>query len=413
MAEPTRRQMLEGLAAGSIVSGSAGCSLLGPPCFDARDVDEAEDAAGETTLDLSEGVAWPTIHGDAASTRHTDAPGPVENVVRTTSVDRPLRRGPVADDGLLYGIGDALYALDPTTESVVWEYSSFEAGDGWDVTWPALASDRDLVVFRARDGLHGVDRTDGTRRWRDAGFSGSPYLWDPVVVTDDSAYASIVGGTDGRLRAVDFPTGRHWTVEGTGGLVGVADGTVFVSGPLRALDATDGTELWRASTREDRAATPRGAIRDGTVYVVVAGPVPGFVDAYDAADGTRLWTFQSEDGGALQQPAVTDSEVVVGSWINEVGGPRLHSLDRETGEQRWVVDFDCNVETVTVADDAVYVTVGAAVQARRLDDGHPLWFYARDRDCGTQVCAYDTPIVVDGALVVDSTAGGLQAFAER
>lgn len=115
------------------------------------------------------------------------------------------------------------------------------------IVWGAAVSDRTVVVSMFSGRIYGFDRTDGTEQWRieTEGSTSLPLLGDgQVFVTDDAA-----------LHAIDVTTGeRRWRVESAGSVRDYGRGMVVVGGGsqgdrvIMALDADDGSELWRYET---------------------------------------------------------------------------------------------------------------------------------------------------------------------
>lgn len=407
MQSPTRRGLLRQFAAGAAVAGVAGCSLFGPPCGTSSDAPRAAVAPGESLGSLPEGAAWPMGGGDAGRTRSTAAAGPVEDVVLTWRFDAADRPGVgvAVADGRLYAVGDALYALDPVAERVVWRYRPSDPGV--DAKGVAVAREEGLAVLGTADGLHAVDVESADVQWR----YGSGGL-RPAAVSGGSVYAL---GADG-LHAVDAATGeRRFADDGSSKFLGVADGRVVVAEPLRALDAADGTELWRVDVDPSLTfETGPGAVADGSVFLVFDGPGDRrFAQAVDATDGTERWRYRAEELENFQAPAYARGTLVLGSYNSEHGGAHVHALDAATGEGRWTVDLGCAVEAPAVAGGVVYVAAWGTVQARRLDDGELVWYHEHETPCDWDFCEYGPPIVVGGALLARSSTGAVHVFAER
>ncbi|HEX2086108.1 MAG TPA: PQQ-binding-like beta-propeller repeat protein, partial [Solirubrobacteraceae bacterium] len=177
----------------------------------------------------------------------------------------------------------------------------------------------------------------------------------------------------------------------------IADGRVFVlhyepakaSATLSALSAITGATLW---TRPTGGGTHL-AYDDGRLYGLDG---EGLVSAFDPADGSILWTksvqepfdgtkpvaaggkvyvYLSWSGGALR---ALDGETGKILWSNAAmyfgGSPAVDgrnvyvhddyycstgAADRETGETRWVVGFDCWLGGSDVAANGAYVLTGA------------------------------------------------------
>ncbi|MFS8200536.1 PQQ-binding-like beta-propeller repeat protein [Streptomyces sp. CWNU-52B] len=238
---------------------------------------------------------------------------------------------------------------------------------------------------RPRPGVNGADPVaagpvpvpapvpgqDGGSSWRPWRFRMSNDVWGTPAVAGDLVYV-----TSFEVHALDVATGRRrFKTRDVAWSMAVADGRVHASdGPtLFALDAREGTDLWRLpadawvySLRADR----------GTV---VTGTRGGGVQAWEAANGQKLWEitgaqtdFESPEAG----PVVHDGTVFV--WKDA----RLRALEARTGEERWSYPIgdaaSCGGVPVRIthADDGyVYVSAGTRVLAIDVAGGHVRWHF--------------------------------------
>ncbi|MFJ1732350.1 PQQ-binding-like beta-propeller repeat protein [Streptomyces sp. NPDC088254] len=208
----------------------------------------------------------------------------------------------------------------------------------------------------------------GWRPWR---FRMSNDVWGTPSVADDLVYV-----TSFEVHALDVATGRRrFKTRDVAWSTAVADGRVHASdGPtLFALDAREGTDLWRLPT-------------DGWVYclkaergTVVTGTRGGGVQAWEASTGQKLWEvtgcqtdFESPEAG----PALHDGTVYV--WQDA----RLRALDARTGDERWsypVGDMaSCGgvpVRVTAAPDGHVYLSAGTRVLAVDVASGMVRWHF--------------------------------------
>ncbi|MFD5471237.1 PQQ-binding-like beta-propeller repeat protein [Streptomyces sp. NPDC127105] len=208
----------------------------------------------------------------------------------------------------------------------------------------------------------------GWRPWR---FRMSNDVWGTPSVADDLVYV-----TSFEVHALDVATGRRrFKTRDVAWSMAVADGRVHASdGPtLFALDAREGTDLWRVQT-------------DAWVYslkadrgTVVTGTRGGGVQAWEAAGGQKLWEiagcqtdFESPEAG----PVVHDGTVYV--WQDA----RLRALEARTGEERWSYPIgdaaSCGgvpVRVTPAPDGYVYVCAGTRVLAVDVASGHVRWHF--------------------------------------
>ncbi|MFG3010343.1 PQQ-binding-like beta-propeller repeat protein [Streptomyces cinerochromogenes] len=233
---------------------------------------------------------------------------------------------------------------------------------------------------RPRPGVAGADpavppvpptppeTANGWRPWR---FRMSNDVWGTPAVADDLVYV-----TSFEVHALDVGTGRRrFKTRDVAWSMAVADGRIHASdGPtLFALDAREGTDLWRLST-------------DAWVYslkadrgTVVTGTRGGGVQAWEAAAGQKLWEitgcqtdFESPEAG----PVVHDGTVYV--WQDA----RLRALEARTGEERWSYPIgdaaSCGgvpVRLTPAPDGYVYVSAGTRVLAVEAASGMVRWHF--------------------------------------
>ncbi|MFI1765376.1 PQQ-binding-like beta-propeller repeat protein [Streptomyces sp. NPDC020800] len=233
---------------------------------------------------------------------------------------------------------------------------------------------------RPRPGVNGADpagppvpaaapeTATGWRPWR---FRMSNDVWGTPSVDGDLVYVNSF-----EVHALDVGTGRRrFKTRDVAWSMAVADGRIHASdGPtLFALDAREGTDLWRLST-------------DSWVYslqadhgTVVTGTRGGGVQAWEAANGQKLWEisgcqtdFESPEAG----PAVHDGTVYV--WQDA----RLRALEARTGEERWSYPIgdaaSCGGVPVRIApapDGYVYLSAGTRVLAVDVASGMVRWHF--------------------------------------
>lgn len=153
----------------------------------------------------------------------------------------------------------------------------------------------------------------------------------------------------------------------------VHDGRVYVrgrSGPVCALDVTDGTELWRSNDCGVGAARP--AVGEGLVFV---GGADGELRALDASDGTTTWTYQV-DGAIEAPPVVRDGTVHVATDRGQV-----YLVSAESGDRQGAFGNGFRaVCSLAVAPETVLLgSLDGGVQARGIADGRERWRFEPDR----------------------------------
>ncbi|MEV5435115.1 serine/threonine-protein kinase [Streptomyces sp. NPDC052682] len=233
---------------------------------------------------------------------------------------------------------------------------------------------------KAHPGVNGADpavptppaappeQPGGWRPWR---FRMSNDVWGTPSVDGDLVYV-----TSFEVHALDVATGRRrFKTRDVAWSMAVADGRIHASdGPtLFALDAREGTDLWRLQT-------------DAWVYslkadrgTVVTGTRGGGVQAWEASTGQKLWEitgcqtdFEAPEAG----PVVHDGTVY--AWQDA----RLRALDARTGDERWSYPIgdaaSCGgvpVRLTQAPDGYVYICAGTRVLAVDVAGGHVKWHF--------------------------------------
>ena len=163
------------------------------------------------------------------------------------------------------------------------------------------------------------------------------------------AAAPVVGGgqlfvfdTDGAVHAFDATTGRpNWrtSLKGEnnssslfGGGVSFADGRVYATtglGEVAALDATNGSQVWRVKPAGPLRGSP--TIAFNAIYVMTQD---NQIHALNAADGAPLWNESGAQGQAgvfgVAAPAAGQGTVIAGYSSGELTAYRY-----ENGRQLW------------------------------------------------------------------------------
>jgi outer membrane protein assembly factor BamB len=192
-------------------------------------------------------------------------------------------------------------------------------------------------------------------------------VWGTPVVADDLVYV-----TSFEVHALDVATGRRrFKTRDVAWSMAVADGRVHASdGPtLFALDAREGTDLWRLGT-------------DGWVYslraehgTVLTGTRGGGAQAWDAATGRVRWHFEAPavflcPPAFVPGPAVTGGGVYLADYLGTV-----YALDAADGRDRWRIATEAraSIEPVLVAAGHVHVGSGKGLYTLDAVTGTPKW----------------------------------------
>jgi outer membrane protein assembly factor BamB len=117
---------------------------------------------------------------------------------------------------------------------------------------------------------------------------------------------------------------------------------------VTAVNAITGESLWTFSLPNNYGAV-RSTARGDVLFVTTEAPREGdvrppVVYALDLDNGTVIWETALAEGTDLQwhNPPIAQGLVFVSSTLSHPGsatGNKVHALDIETGEVRWVVDL--------------------------------------------------------------------------
>jgi outer membrane protein assembly factor BamB len=219
-----------------------------------------------------------------------------------------------------------------------------------------------------------------------------------VVVSDGRAYAGglVVDGATGRAIGGDWDAHMHTPT--------VVDGTLYTSAhDLEARDAATGELEWTFETDVDAGALPAPTVSAGTVYVLgsIDDPV---VYAVDAETGDERWRVRTD--GDVDVPVAVAGGVVYA--VDEAA--TVYALDGATGEERWRATREAGIRrsAPVVADGRVYLgSADGGVLALRASDGATVW----RRQVAAPDVGLDGPLAVaDGTLYAVDPGGILAAL---
>ena len=160
--------------------------------------------------------------------------------------------GPLATDERLYaGVSSHLVALDPASGAVIWRRDDLGPND-WLSSYPSPAAhDRYLAVafYTQPISLAVLDAATGTTLWHKEGDKAHYIYATPIIDPNGTLYA--LSGS--AIRAYRLDDGelcweRTIPLQRIQATPALAAGRLFVAtgtGTLHALNATDGTEIWR------------------------------------------------------------------------------------------------------------------------------------------------------------------------
>jgi outer membrane protein assembly factor BamB len=218
-----------------------------------------------------------------------------------------------------------------------------------------------------RDGLEAASAATGTVRWRYRPSCYTPFCLSPTHVPTfaNGVFYLGIGSTISAVRARD---GKQLWTTSVGGLAEqvmptVDRGVVYAisAAGVFALRATDGVQLWRTSKiASPGSATSEAQAANGVVYVALSsvGSVGPEMTVYalDANDGAVRWRYSVEDSIAASV-TVADGIVYAEFGVGPLPAAKtaVYALGVGDGAVRWRYSVDQGVNTLTVADGAVYL----------------------------------------------------------
>jgi outer membrane protein assembly factor BamB len=234
----------------------------------------------------------------------------------------PLATPTVAGEALFLTAAGTTRAIDRRDGSLCWEYRE---GTGTPLTAPTVVGDS---VYISGDRLYALDGTTGAVQWATNRLSGRVA---GTAATADGVFATAGTAEQGAVYRFEPETGRReWTAPTDSAVlvppvVGDLVYAVTAAGRLRALEPSDGSEVWSREFSVRGELLP--ALADGTVYITGVESI--FLWAFDALTGFRRWKFPYV-GRSVASPTVADDVVYVPTASSGEEG-RLYALEAATG----------------------------------------------------------------------------------
>ena len=279
----------------------------------------------------------------------------------------------VAGGVVYYGGNPGLYALNATTGVPIWSIPTESF-----VTSPVIADGVVYAEWQSGSGnnvtgaLYAVNAANGAIIWKHsfATLAGDLYSETAPAVANGIVYCTVVlygNNRSGRVYALNAATGTVlWAqalgAEGYPASPTVANGIIYVPSEdqnIYAFNAYSGAPIWKYKTTgfpSDAAAVANGVLYVGADYLY----------ALNAADGTLLWKSDFILGyGDGFTGVVANGVVYTGGSDTD-----LVALDASTGALLWKYTSSYGLGgTPTVANGVLYV--GTAQKPTELDAEHP------------------------------------------
>ncbi|QLH84792.1 PQQ-binding-like beta-propeller repeat protein [Halosimplex pelagicum] len=408
----TSRRALLGSLGAAAAGLTAGCGrlrrLAGGPSELARN-EVSSTAGGDGSVPMHQRDAGHTGYVSGTATDESGA----DRWVSTVDPPNISSGVVVSDESVFVPSADGVHALDRADGSYRWDRRP-------DATFPTgpVVSDGVVVVGELFDepvedevGAVAYDAADGTELWETTDVPGG---WSRPTVRDGTVYLS-GGPVDPGVTAVDLAAGGvEWETRlaAETGRVAVDDGGVYVTQAtgIRKLDG-GGSALWQRPTPEKPRGPP--TVADGTVYAQTG---PRTFAALDAATGEPRWETSA--------PAETAFSAAVADGTVYCSGADLVARRTADGRERWrrsPTEAGASVETATdhygdrgfgelaVTDDTIYLGHGDGLLAVARADGTPRWRRPfRNRVKGGDMVFGGSPgtPAVAGDTVFTFTSGG-------
>jgi outer membrane protein assembly factor BamB len=178
------------------------------------------------------------------------------------------------------------------------------------------------------------------------------------------------------------------------------------AGVLHALAASSGDLVWEAAIG---STSSRPVVDRGRIYI---GTDDGSLVCLEASDGRENWRYTTR-GPVLQPPVIADDLVLFSNEADQV-----YALDRETGKFRWQYKTETPEEFtlrghagVTVDGDLAFTGFAdGTLVALRTATGSVAWIKALKGEADRFVDVDATPVVAGDRLFAASSGGGVFAL---
>ena len=307
----------------------------------------------------------------------------------------------------------------------------------WQVSIPGTTNTRRLaaspviadgMMFVADTGamIHAFDAQTGARRWQ-----------HQIVVSGDLEDATFGGGVSydggrvyatngvGDVVALDANNGTEiWRVKPSGPLRGsptIAFNSVFVmtqDNQIYALSAADGSVLWQDAAASGQSGVFGVAAPAAGQGTVVAGYSSGELVAYRYENGRNLWSDAlSRTSISTQVGALTDVDadpIIDGGRVYALGqGGRMAAYELNTGQRIWELTL-AGISTPTVVGEWVFtLTDDARLLAIQRNTGRVRWItqleqWRKPKDREGPIF-WTGPVLANNRLWIASSRGHVQS----
>lgn len=391
--------------------GLSGCSLLNRGAAD-RAAEEALEKEGRITMVLGDEELQPD-------------PALVSEVI-SLPAPRDLTDGwPQAGSRASKAIGNINVAADL---DIAWRAN---VGSGSDrksaLTTPPVASADTIYSIDSRQMIVATNASNGRRLWsekldsgnrRDGTGIGSGLGLEGNTLVIASAY--------GFVSAMDATNGTElWRTATEAPMTGsptIKDGRIFVSSnnnEVLALDLATGAVLWSdqaiAETARVLGSPSPAAVED----IVVAPYSSGEVIAYLASNGRRLWSEALASVGQFTPiSSINDigARPILGGGLVFAASQSgvLAAIDGRTGNRVWQQPIGTTQAPALAGEYLFVVGVDAELACIKAGTGQVVWVqdlekFKKPKDQKGRI-TYAGPVVANGRVLIASSRGELIAF---
>ena len=267
----------------------------------------------------------------------------------------------IANGVLYYEDNRTLYALNLSTQSLLWHYDAPNK-----LTLSPLVATEAVVVGTSAGEICAVDRSNGSQRWR-------AKVGDTTGDKDAREPGSIpvsIASADGRL----FVVAQQIISPDNVDYVNYRD-------MIYSLDIAQGRKQW---TTRPTARVQSLTATNGQLYLATDD---NYVSALDQATGTTVWTYEPP-AGAYGPLAVTGDTLFIGDT-----GSNVVALSLRDRVIRWRFPTAGKVEGISVSHNVVYAgSDDHRLYAINEATGHERWHYE------SAGAVWTPPVITNGAV---------------
>lgn len=272
------------------------------------------------------------------------------------------------------------------------------------------------VYFASQDGhLYALEAGSGQVHWkrvRDTAWNVAPVIADGVVTYSGYSNAAAYDAATGDELWSFEPSGANATLayafddDGEAVYLGASNHTspsVVVDDPydrVYAFDRRSGDRLWTTTLSESSQeyVPPQSVTAAGDKVFVTVGDQQGEILALDATDGSELWRHSIE--------RFVGEPIVANGMVYQNSGTSLLALNATTGRVKWQTDGE---NSPGISGETVYCSKDGILRAYAATDGRTRWAAEiPDEGCGDRPRAAGDVVYVPSGCY--SGYGRLYAF---